>query len=120
MRTWLETWGTGTPPHLPGLVAFADSARLERILFIGACAGSMAEESQNFECKFGNVSELVEMFAPEYKVLFWATPHDPAIVGQLPNLVEKIVEELRPTINQQIGKKALKPAKITTLEEELI
>ena len=60
------------------------------------------------------------MFAPEYKTLYWATPYDPAIVGQLPSLVSKIVEELKPAINLKTEQNALKPVEIETLEEDLI
>ncbi len=110
MRNWIEEWKIDdSGPDLPGLFAIADSPKLGKIFYIGACPRSLRDEANLAECGVGNVLQIVEMFEESYTFLYWPCPNELGIVGQLPDLSAKLIAELRPRLNIKAGAKQLKP-----------
>ena len=100
MRNWLEEWKIDSPPNLPGLFALADSPKLERIFFIGACPRNLRDEAELAECELGSVLRAVEIFCPNYIFLYWPCPSSElGLIGQLPDLSQKLIGSVRPLLN---------------------
>ena len=99
LRTWLEEWKIDSPPDLPGIFALADSPKLEKIFYIGACPRSLRDEAELAECDLGLVIRAVEMFYPTFVFLYWPCPSELGLIGQLPDLSQKLIGNVRPLLN---------------------
>ena len=122
MRTWIEEWRISeTGPNLPGLFLIADSPKLGKIFYIGACPRSLRDEAELAECKLGRVIEIVEMFEDSYVMAYWPCPSELGIVGQLPDLSQKLIAEIRPRLNIKANAKQLEPEKVSSsIDTELL
>lgn len=119
MKDWLDSWRSDSPPDVPGLAVYAHP-KLTTIYYAGACPKSIREDSENFLCEFGNVAHVCRTFYRENCALFWwSVPHDLALIGQLPDFVNKLSASVVPVLASKLPQLA-SVSVVSSSDEDLI